>query len=133
MLRDSVRTVLLLAKRFDVKNVDQNGGKWLPPEIWYVVCKLLRAMRPRAARERWSELGFCYRDDFVIELSGKITEKREKQPYLTRPEELDSDLEWEWSPRWNSPPLVNQLDAEVAKEGCQVTHALRNLDASDSL
>lgn len=118
MSRDSVRTVLLLAKRFDVKNVGQNGGKWLPPEIWYVVVELLRGMRPRAARKRWSELGFCSRDDFHIELSGKIAEKREKQPYLTRPEELDSDLEWEWSPRWNSPPLHNQLDAEVAKEGC---------------
>ena len=110
MSRDSVRTVLLLAKRFDVKNADQNGGKWLPPEIWHVVVELLRAMRPRAARERWSELFVCYRDDFVISLAAKYAEKREKQPYLTRPEELDSDSEWEWSPRWNSPPLPIMLD-----------------------
>ena len=58
MLRDSVRTVLLLAKRFDVKNVDQNGGKWLPPEIWYVVCKLLRAMHPRAPDSEYIDSDF---------------------------------------------------------------------------
>lgn len=120
MSRASVLTVLLVSKRFDIKNAEQNGDKWLPPEIWRVVIGLLKAMHPLAERRRWSEEVLFYRDEFLLAVQDKYVEKRLKQPYLNRPEELDSDLEWEWSPRWNSPPRANEADEALAQEGCQL-------------
>lgn len=120
MSRASMMTLVLISKRYVINNSKTSVKSGLLPELWDEIFSILQASHP-VAPVRYAEESMMNNEEFFEAMRIKSAKKHSVYPFLSPPSDLDSDADWEWTQRWNTPPRRAGHDTEEnIRAGCEL-------------